>query len=751
MTRLREEYDVIIVGGGLAGLSAAREFSSASGAGERVLLLEAEDRLGGKVRTENRDGIAYEEGSIFAFDPRWFDFPMDAGTHHENDHPVGLLHRGRLYVGDSVAGCVRSLGLELRHQMCLPMFLASPNPQEAMIGEDLAAAMRAFFRVIHPGTPEEAVPTRRRDCLVRHRADYFERGNGAMIEALAANCGAEIRTACRVYSLVPQWDSQGVVPLEWGLGQSPRFIKVFWRNESGAEEEAETQRVILAVPATEAKKLCGEFSNVSTDFLGRVRYGGGIAVILHCRVKNRRKMSYMVSTQGNFNTFIFHEVFATPGAPNEVVVTGYVVGERAAACEGMNDADLTRMMTEELRAAGIGEFSECSPLASRRWPEVGPVIEESAYRGFSGAWLHPTPGVVLAGDYTWWDGAELPYGMWPAIASGRRAARLCLTPVFGPVSTDFGRMPLAETAVLRLGGNGPEYTETFRDGTVAYYGLLLHAGNAGEDGFPPDRREFWEMERYLLEETVGGLWGYQRDYGVTSLDSALVMEGLLSTGRHGERLRESCRQLTDVFFDRDEGGFRTLPAGSPGRAPYWQGPDCPATAFCGWLLTQIDPESHAEEIALCRDYLLRNQRIGGGWPGKWFPSQTIPVWYALRFFASIEDSSHDSPLLEGARERAVCRLRSGQRNDGSWGGSVIETSAALLALELEKNAPLAPPSIGAGRKWLRSVEGPDGWPGEPILAYWFEEGGERTLFFTRDLGRVSSAWATLALANDDQA
>jgi hypothetical protein len=245
------------------------------------------------------------------------------------------------------------------------------------------------------------------------------------------------------------------------------------------------------------------------------------------------------------------------------------------------------------------------------------------------------------------------------------------------------------------------------------------------------------------------------------------MEGLLSTGGDGEHLRKSCRKLVDVFFDREKGGFCTMPVGSSGRAPYWRGVDCPATAFCAWLLTRIDPENYAEEITLCRDYLLRNQRVSGGWPGKWFPSQTIPIWYTLRFLAALDIQAqgggarsavsqsslaplkppeHDSPLLREAMERAVCRLRSGQGADGSWSGSVIETSAAILTLATASSASRDSASLSLGREWLRSVKGPDGWQGEPILAYRFEENGERTLFFTRDLGRVTSAWAALALA-----
>jgi NADPH-dependent 2,4-dienoyl-CoA reductase/sulfur reductase-like enzyme len=53
------EYDVIIIGAGFAGLIAARELSHRN---LRVLIIEARDRIGGRVFTAQIDNQLYELG-----------------------------------------------------------------------------------------------------------------------------------------------------------------------------------------------------------------------------------------------------------------------------------------------------------------------------------------------------------------------------------------------------------------------------------------------------------------------------------------------------------------------------------------------------------------------------------------------------------------------------------------------------------------------------------------------------------------
>ena len=56
-------YDAVIVGGGIAGLTAAAFLSRA---GKRILLLEKEPHCGGLVNSFVRDGFTYD-GGIRAF------------------------------------------------------------------------------------------------------------------------------------------------------------------------------------------------------------------------------------------------------------------------------------------------------------------------------------------------------------------------------------------------------------------------------------------------------------------------------------------------------------------------------------------------------------------------------------------------------------------------------------------------------------------------------------------------------------
>jgi len=61
---MQKEYDIIIVGGGFAGITAARELSQA---GKSVLVLEAKDHLGGRALSSELNDVPIELGGGYVF------------------------------------------------------------------------------------------------------------------------------------------------------------------------------------------------------------------------------------------------------------------------------------------------------------------------------------------------------------------------------------------------------------------------------------------------------------------------------------------------------------------------------------------------------------------------------------------------------------------------------------------------------------------------------------------------------------
>ncbi|MDP2772736.1 MAG: protoporphyrinogen oxidase [Nocardioides sp.] len=86
---------VVVVGGGIAGLTAAYRISRSTAPAPDVTLLEAGDRLGGKIRTERVDGFLLEGGpdSLFASKPQAAALLAELGI-TDRLHPAAAASRG---------------------------------------------------------------------------------------------------------------------------------------------------------------------------------------------------------------------------------------------------------------------------------------------------------------------------------------------------------------------------------------------------------------------------------------------------------------------------------------------------------------------------------------------------------------------------------------------------------------------------------------------------------------------------------
>ncbi len=216
---LPERTDVVIVGAGLAGLSAARTLADA---GREVLVLEASDGVGGRVRTDSVDGFRLDRGfqvaltaypelarqldldalDLRAFDPGalvWADDRL-----HTVGDPIRMPHAvlsSALAPVGSVADKARLARLLLRLRRADPRaLLRGPDGTtlDALRAEGFSPTMiDRFFRPLFGGIQlDPALTTSRRmfdvvlRCLAVGDSAVPATGMQAIPDQLAAHLGA---------------------------------------------------------------------------------------------------------------------------------------------------------------------------------------------------------------------------------------------------------------------------------------------------------------------------------------------------------------------------------------------------------------------------------------------------------------------------------------------------------------------------------------------------------------------------------
>jgi len=386
--------DVVVIGAGLAGLACAAALP-----GRRGLVLEREDRIGGRVSTRHEAGFVAELGAAFAYNaalaPSGF-----VGSPVELESGPLVLHdaeRGTLLRGHEVRDCLlaertpddaRRLALELEQ-------FGRGERELDQLDADLRARLGAFMAVLHPGPIAAYEPRRQRDALLRFANRWREAGNDELVMALRERVELELMLGCEVVELVEREDR----------------VELVVRDPAGERRRLACARVVLAVPTPAALQLLPELDEARRATLAAIEWQAGSVGVLELDPADELpEFSYLVSTR-----------------PELALV---LRRDRQLSCYWLDalelDADALRERCElALAELGVGLApGRTRWFAHQHWPTLAPVIGEG-HRRWSAECLRPSERIVLAGDWTWLDdGKHMPYGMVAAVASGRRAAAM---------------------------------------------------------------------------------------------------------------------------------------------------------------------------------------------------------------------------------------------------------------------------------------------------------------------------------------
>ena len=439
---------VAVVGGGITGLTAALTATRLLPAGSRVVLLEAHDRLGGKIRTDVVDGAEVEAG------PDWFvtqrpealDLCAELGLADDLVAPaVGGVHvwsRGQLKPWPSgfVRGIPTSAGRVLAcDYLSLPgrvRALADLAWPRRLTGDDVSigAFVRRRFghevldRLVDPmlaasrsgaademslaaGAPEIDAVARAHTSVMRAlRADPgggpgfagLTGGMERLVDALRQVLGdAEIRTRARAESVVRT--SRG------------------YTLELAGGEAVDADGVVLAVPSFEAAKLLRALSAEASAALRTIDYAPAVVVGLVYGPGDVRApddaSGFLIPTSDRrvlTAAAWFSSKWPHAAPPDGGSVVRCFAGEAAL---DLDDGDLVDSLRVELATiAGVSATPRATHVV--RWERALPLYAvghltrvEAARRA-----LEAHPGLAVAGAGL--EGSGLP----ACIAQGRAAA-----------------------------------------------------------------------------------------------------------------------------------------------------------------------------------------------------------------------------------------------------------------------------------------------------------------------------------------
>jgi protoporphyrinogen oxidase len=370
---------IAVVGGGLAGLATAYHLRDLS-----PIVLESTDRCGGRVLSATDRGVTYDLGAAIGYQPDWLPFGVAESTLIEEEGPIGLFVGGQLIQGMSPRDCIaRALDGRIEG----PEF-------------DTQALARAFFRVIHPGEPEDySRVVRQRDSLHRFSAVHRVGGNGELVRAFEERLSGSILLSTPVTELNDEGQRVTVV----ARGDDKDLVIT-------------ARAAVVATTASIALRILPGMPETVRGFLEGVRYAPYIVVALGIRA-SLPCVSYVVTPEGPMDVISLQHTIDDGFR----VVLCYFGARSASWAASLSDEDIIANVIAVLGKALSDHTIEQSLAFHRvqRWNEGASVISPALAAPRSTIAMRCGSRVVLAGDYL---SAPYPYGMEAALRSGKAAS-----------------------------------------------------------------------------------------------------------------------------------------------------------------------------------------------------------------------------------------------------------------------------------------------------------------------------------------
>jgi len=360
-------YDVIIVGGGMAGLTAGYNLRKEIGSQIKMLILEKDERLGGRIFDKEYNGIRYSLGAEFGY--HYTMIPEELRHEYKTDKKNryrGVFYNNELFLGNNTLDAQYSL-LSKEERSNVDKYIKKEITINQLV--ERIRKLNDFYLIIES---YEKIP------LLEYRTD-LGLSDFSLINYYGKYLSNEVRLSSNVISIV---SGEKNIQIEYMKDGKTEYIK--------------TEAVIVATPSDIAYRIIKGVPEKTASFLKSVRYNGaGLFVLIVENKKELLPFSY-ISVDNSPVFMVFQNV---TGQGKYVSYNFYYSKDYFIN----NNENLLETSINIINNFGVVKLKNTDVVHTDKviWENMVSVIPSELYHYYSSEEIfRPFPRVFIAGDYT---------------------------------------------------------------------------------------------------------------------------------------------------------------------------------------------------------------------------------------------------------------------------------------------------------------------------------------------------------------